>query len=306
MKEQELRDALKDLYGNVPQGTHNAFMAARIPTEKEGHAMKKKMLLTPILAIFLALTLGTVAFAAASQVLDWYYAERFSTYPAEQRDAILENAKTAAAQVQDENADFSATVQEYSWVAGEKKLVLTLNVKTKNGGIELHPMWNLDADGALGDEGREEHWLWTAKGFGKVEDMMTDSSKALHLTDVQQLVLGDHENGITPVLEGATDAVVMADGSVQFVMEYHFGSADEAHSAAVATWVTDPVRLAERQALDAQVRETILKGGLLELSIPYYTVAYTDVDVQPYGSARVPHWVDVTIDIGNIPADFFK
>ncbi len=305
MKEQALKNALNDLYGEVPQETHMAFMAARIPKEKEGYAMKKKLMLTPIFAIFLALMLGTVAFAA-SQVLDWYYAERFSTYPEDQRNAILQNVQAAPVQSQDENANFSATVQEYSWVLDDKKLVLTLNVKPINDGIELHPMWNLDADGALGEEGREEHWLWTDKGFGKVEDMMTDPSKALHLTDVQQLVICCNDEGVIPVLEGATDAFVMADGSVQFVLEYHFGSVDEARSAEVANWIKDADRLAERLAVDEAVREAILQGGKVDLSIPYYTVAYADVDAQPYGSARVQHWVDVTIDIGEIPADFFK
>ncbi len=307
MKEHQLKEALNDLYGEVPLSTHNAFMAARIPTEKEGRAMKKKMLMTPVFALLIALMLGTVAFAAAGQVLDWYYAERFSTYPAEQRDAILDNVQSVPAQEQDENADFFATVQEYSWVAAEKKLVLTLNVKAVNHGIELHPMWNLDADGALGDEGREEHWLWTAKGFGKPEDVMADPSKALYLTDMQDMLrIGSHEDNFTATLEGSTDAVVMPDGSVQFVLEYHFASVDEARSAERADYITDPERLQECQAQDAQVREAILKGGEMSLCLPYYTIAYADVDVQPYGSRRVMHWVDFTIDLGNIPADFFK
>ncbi len=306
MKEQELKKALNDLYGEVPLGTHNAFMAARIPTEKEGRAMKKKMLMTPVFALLLALMLGTVAFAAAGQVLDWYYAERFYNYPAEQRDAILQNAQTVAAQTQDENADFSATVQEYSWVKEEKKLVVTLNVKAVNSGIELHPMWNLDADGALGEEGREEHWLWTEKGFGKPEDMMADSTKALHLTDVEHLCIGNHADNFTAVIEGSTDALVMPDGSVQFVMEYLFSTVDEARTAKAANYYDDPELFKEHQERDETIREAILKGGEMNLSLPYYTIAYADVDVQPYGSCRVMHWVDFTVDLGDIPADFFK
>lgn len=306
MKEQELKKALNDLYGEVPLGTHNAFMAARIPTEKEGHAMKKKMLMTPMFALLLALMLGTVAFAAAGQVLDWYYAERFYNYPAEQRDAILQNAQTVAAQTQDENADFSATVQEYSWVKEEKKLVVTLNVKAVNSGIELHPMWNLDADGEYGEEGREEHWLVTEKGFGKVKDMMTDPSKALYLTDVERLCIGTHAENDAAANFGSMDALVMPDGSVQFVMEYLFSNIDEAKTAEAASCIPTPEPLQERLEQDEKIRAAILKGGEMTLCLPYYTVAYADVDAQPYGSGRVAHWVDFTINLGDIPADFFK
>ncbi len=306
MNEQELRNALHSLYGDVPQGTHNAFMAALRPKGKEGFTMKKKMLMTPMLAIFLALMLGTVAFAVAGQVLTWYYAERFYDYPAEQRDAILQNVQLAPKQTQDENADFSATVQEYSWVAAEKKLVVTLNVKTNNSGIELHPIWNLDADGEYGEDGREEHWLWTEKGFGKVTDMMTDPTKTLHLTDVQSLLIGNHAENFSAIMEGSTDCLVMPDGSTQFVMEYQFSSVDETKTAEAASYITSPERLKERQERDEKIRAAILRGGEMELCIPYYTVAYADVDAQPYGSGRVAHWVDFTIDLGDIPADFFK
>ena len=53
---------------------------------------------------------------------------------------------------------------------------------------ELHPQWNLDADGSYVSEehlpdyaedpkARSEHWLWTVNGFGPVKEMMDDPAK---------------------------------------------------------------------------------------------------------------------------------
>lgn len=62
MKESELRRRLADVYGRPPVETHTAFVTAAY-SRKEETTVKKKLCLTPLLAVLLALLLATVAFA---------------------------------------------------------------------------------------------------------------------------------------------------------------------------------------------------------------------------------------------------
>lgn len=319
MKEKDLRDALQTMYGEVPDDTHAAFMAALRPERKET-VVKKKLMYTPVLAIVLVLLLATVAVAATSQVLEWYYANRFTAIDPAMRDSILTNAKAPLTQTQDENDLFDASVQEVSFAAEEKLLVITLNVAPKAPeSTELHPMWNLDADGSyvggdapLGtgdDEDRGDHWLWTKKGFGPVKDMMLDPDKTLYLVETGHpgLELGWHGDANCVGLAAAMDAFTLEDGSVQFVFEYQMDELTEAYEKKVLnnTALTEDEAAKRIANLRAQ-REVIQRGGELLLSIPYFTVDYREDDAYLYLEGKQPHYVDLTIDIGSIPADFFK
>ncbi len=317
MKEQEFRRHLQAHYGDVPPETHVAFMTAIAPG-KEERVMKRKMMYTPVLAIVLVLLLATVAVAATSQVLEWYYANRFTAMDSARRDEILTNAKAPVNQTQDEDALFSAHVQEVSFAADAKMLVITLNVAPKDpAAIELHPMWNLDADGSYvgGDaplgtedgEDRGDHWLWTKKGFGPVKDMMLSPDKPLYLVEAQRITLGHHAEAAGIYLPMAMDAFDQEDGSVQFVFEYQMDELSESYEEKVLNNTALTGEEAEKRIdiLRAR-REAILRGGELALSIPYSTVDYREDDDYLYLEGKQTHYVDLTIDIGSIPGDFFK
>ncbi len=316
MKEQELRRELQHLYGSIPPETHCAFMDALVQIERKRHTMKK-IVFTPVIALILALSLGTVAFATTTQVLKWYYENRFENYPADERSAVLENVQSEVLQQQDDNAGFFAVVQEYAWVAEKGRLVVTMNVAAKDPEIELHPMWNLDPDGSYvggelpettsDGEDRSEHWLWTEKGFGKVEEMMDDPAKALHLVDLHMAQLGTHEDSRELVTGGSVDAFRQADGSVQFVLEFNLrDSLSERQEDEYRQRLSADIAEKQIERIKA-TREIILNcDGKLNISIPYYTVAYTSDDTLLYVEGRQQHWVDVTLNIGEIPADYFK
>lgn len=316
MKEQELRRELQNLYGSVPPETHCAFMDALVQSERKRKPMKK-IAFTPVIVLILVLSLGTVAFAATTEVLKWYYENRFENYPADDRSAVLENVQSEVLQQQDDNAGFIAVVQEYAWVAEKGRLIVTMNVATKDPEIELHPMWNLDPDGSYvggelpetnsDGEDRSEHWLWTEKGFGKVEEMMDDPAKTLHLVDLHEAQLGTHEDGSELAISGGVDAFRQADGSVQFVIEFNLReSLSENQEQEYRKRLSADI--AEKQIERIQAtRESILNcGGKLNISIPYYTVAYTSDDTVLYVTGRQQHWVDAALNIGEIPADYFK
>lgn len=272
MKEQQFRQFLQQRFGEVPPETHQAFMDALIPG-KEEHAMKKRnMMFTPVLALILILMLATTAVAAASQVLEWYYANRFTNVQPGERETVLSHVQQPVTQTQSENADFDATVQEVSWMADARRLIVALNVAPKAPEtIELHHMLSLDTDGAYvgGDapvgaedgEDRGDHWLWTEKGYGPVREMMYDPNKALHLVDVD-MAASPCESGRMISL----DAYDAGNGSVQFILEYDL-SGVPADTAAV------------------------------ELLIPYCTVAYTEDDDVLYRTGKQYHRIDLTVDL---------
>lgn len=269
MKEQQLRQLLQEQYGSIPPETHAAFLRALVP-EKNARVAKKKVLYTPILAFVLVLALAAAAVAATSQVLDWYYSNRFTNVETAERDAVLEHVKLPLAQTQSENGDFDAVVQEISWQPEKQRLIVAMNVIPKDREIiELHSMWNLDADGSYvggnapegetGGEDRGDHWLWTKKGFGPVYEMMLSPEKDLYLVDMPLASMAKMQS---------VDAFDMADGSVQFVLEYDLSEVSDA-------------------------------GSMFELTIPYSVVAYTEDDNALYKTGHREHWLRLTVDLGD-------
>ncbi len=272
MKEKQLQQILQQQYGDVPPQTHRAFMDALAPGKEERAVKQRKMMLTPALAFVLVLMLTTTAVAATSQVLEWYYANRFINVQPDERDAILSHVKLPIAQSCSENADFDAVIQEVSWVSESKRLIVALNVAPKDAeAMELHHMLSLDTDGSYvgGDaplgtedgEDRGDHWLWTGKGFGPVRDMMTDPSKPLYLVDVDMSASPGDAGRMQSL-----DAYDAGNGSVQFILEYDLQ--DIAHDADTAG-----------------------------LTISYYTVAYTEDDAALYNTGRQYHWIKLTADL---------
>ena len=86
-----------------------------------------------------------------SQGLEWDYTTRVSAYQQyepEKYEAIMSHLQTDLPQTVSD-PDIHLAVQEASWAAEEKVLVISLVATPADPEhYELHPMWNLDADGA--------------------------------------------------------------------------------------------------------------------------------------------------------------
>lgn len=207
---------------------------------KEDAPVKKFTVRTAVLVTLILLLLCGIAYAIVTfQGQEWYYTNRFTAYQEHEpnkQQAILENLQTEVPQEesQDANGLVRMTLQDYSWVDG-RLFTLSMAARPKHPQeYELHPMMALDTDGLFGGaepdpddpEARAEHWLWTEKGFGLPEDMMSDPDKKLILLDfgMSGLLIGD-TNIQLPM--GSSDMFVGEDGASIGVLEMDLRWLDE-------------------------------------------------------------------------------
>lgn len=215
MTEKELRKQLQNVYGDVPPATHAAFQRAlSSPERTRGETtVKKRIVAVPVLVVLLVLLVGGAAYAAVSEVMNWYYTNRFDIrerYP-EQYETMMNHVITDIPQEQSKDDTIIVRVPEAIWVPENgTRSISAIAEPINRDEVELHPLWNLDADGSYvgssydpdtleeGSEDRPDHWLWTEKGCGPVLEMMEDPSKQLLLIDFTSfysLDALDYENG---------------------------------------------------------------------------------------------------------------
>ena len=171
MTEQELRERLNRMTGEIPAETHRAFLSAACPG-KEARIVKRKI--SAGLVFALVLILVTVAAIAAGIVYDlkWWYGERTAETDPEFMRKMAENLAAEPEQQQTEDSLVDVKVREVSWMPDEGKLVVSIQATAKDPEhFELHSRLALDVDGAYDPdfepdmydeecEGHAEHWLW--------------------------------------------------------------------------------------------------------------------------------------------------
>lgn len=271
---------------------------------KEEKRMKHMAFRTIAVFALVIAALCTTAFALVSQGLEWYYSNRFTAYQEyepEKHSAIMEHLQTEVKQAPVNDPEISILIEETSWAPEQKILVISAVAAPANPETaELHPMWNLDADGAyvgkehLGlyaddEDARGEHWLWTASGYGPVEEM-TAPGKALLLLDTGSICLDDIR------LLGdmsSVDAYVTEEGAVHTVFEVRLEDFfDPAYADKVQAQIDSAPDSAElwrsRLAEVERVRQIISEDedGVLTLTLPYTVTAYSDDDEQLYHGGR--------------------
>lgn len=246
MTEKELRKQLQNVYGDVPPATHAAFQRAlSSPEQTRGETtVKKRIAAVPVLVVLLVLLAGGAAYAAVSQVMDWYYTNWFDMkeLDPEQYETMMSHVLTDIPQSSTEDDLVRVRVPEAILVPADAQSASTFTGREEEGekwmrsvsvlaapvdgdAVELHPYWNLDPDGSYlgGDydpdadygedsEERPDHWLLTEKGFGPVTEMMEDPSKQLVLIDVKA-------NYSMAALDVGMDNLGVEDGSVLTVLE---------------------------------------------------------------------------------------
>ena len=155
-----------------------------------------------ILTLLLLMSVTAVAAGVVYYGQAWYYDYYYASYKEnnpEQYAAIMANLTEPTTFAQQEDDLVAVTVQDVSWVPEEKLMTLSVRISARQMEIcELHPMMNLDADGAYmgpdgpiepGSEEHLEHYLWTDEGYGPVAQMMDDPARQLILFDPGTLEL---------------------------------------------------------------------------------------------------------------------
>lgn len=199
MKEQEFRNRLQHLYGDIPEETHLAFMQAVTGPKRE-----KKPLSVPyfkpwpvILILITMLACCTAAYAASPTGLYWYYQNYESREWMEQTrpglyDDIINNIRSMPEQIAEDDDIVDIAVTDVSWIPERKKLVFYISAKPKNPDkVEIYPEANLNVDGWEDD--RTDNWLWTEEGFGPVLEQVKDPNKDIWFLDIGKIFCGDIE-----------------------------------------------------------------------------------------------------------------
>lgn len=241
-----------------------------------------------VLLGFALVVVCSTAVALVSQGLNWYYSNRFTAYQynePERYNAIIKNLQSDVEQTRTEDDEINIAITEISWAAEQNLMVVEITAIARDSQhVELHPMENLDADGAYvgkgnlsqypyDDEAREEHWLWTENGFGPVEDVVAPGKELLLLSCGWVCLDGD-------VLIGdmsSEDSYVREDGSVHIVIEVRMDH--------LLQGVQEDFQDEHDANMAQKLREGIAQGELT-LTIPYTVSRYSQDDEQLYYGGR--------------------
>ncbi len=266
-----------------------------LPPREEETRVKRFALRTVLIWAVLTVLLCATAYAVITYGMDWYYNNRFTAYQEHEPEkyaAIMAHMQSGIPQTVAGGDLIDLHVEEASWAEEEQVLVVSLKALPKDAAAyELHPMWNLDADGsyvgkggaenpAADGEDRAVHWLWTKQGFGPVAKMIQPGKQLLLLDtgDVQmngQLLLGDGSS---------MDSYVGEDGAVHTVLEVHLDLLAEDYEASVRQQMQENPEYAslmeERLMTDLATRQAILEDedGVITLSVPFTATVYSDDD----------------------------
>lgn len=261
---------------------------------KEEKQMKRAALRTVILVTLITLLLCATAFALVNQGLTWYYNNRFTIYQErepEKHEAIMRNLQTEISLTPADDPDIEIAITEASWAPEGDTLVLCLTAAPRDPShTELYPIGSLDADGAYGDaELRDEyvmeHLLWTADGYGPVEEMIAPG-KQLLLLDCSDVYV----DGISLMLGDASyDAFITEQETVQFVLEFSLSFLRDDYMNAQRELLAeqpDNAYLAQCIADMEQLRQRLAGATSVALTIPYTLTPYAEDDALLYDNGR--------------------
>lgn len=297
------RESLDRAIGPTPP-SFSGRMEQTLRTLKEEKEVKRTGFRIIMVFAIIAVLSCTTACALVSRGLEWYYNNRFTAYQEHEPDkyhAIISHLQTEVPQSAAQDPDIRISVDEVSWVPEDHILVVSVTAAAANPeACELHPMWNLDADGSyvgkehLGEyaedeEARGEHWLWTGHGYGPVAEMVAPG-KQLFLLEAEEIrlealrLLGDMSS---------TDAYVTEDGAVHVVIELRLAQFfDPTFPDTVAQRIKEtPEYAANWQQLlsDWEHFQQLLRvheDGVVTLTLPYTVTTYSEDDVALYTGGR--------------------
>ena len=296
MTEQELRERLNRMTGEIPAETHRAFLSAACPGKEETIVKRK---ISTGLVFALVLILITVAAIAAGIVYDlkWWYGERTAETDPEFMQKMLDNRVTEPEQQQTEDSLVNVKVREVSWIPDEGRLVVSIQAAAKDPEhFELHGRYAMDVDGAYDPdfvpdmydedcEGHAEHWLWRENTdpdadecfrSGPVLQMMDDSSKRLLLFEGKELAPLEK-----PELFGyaSMDEVRTPEGEVLYLFEYSQDWMKPDYDRQMEEYIEEYPNMkeyAESQIEKAREARETLNGEGISCMLSYRVVEYTE------------------------------
>lgn len=201
MKEQEFRNRLHHLYGDIPEETHLAFMQAVTGPKREKKPMSvPHFRLLPVLLLLLTmLACCTAAYGSTSGGIDWYYhsvmdKEYLDEISPGLYDDIIKNVRFMPDQEASEDDLINITVTEVSWIPERRILTLYMIATAKNPEeIELCSAYHLNIDGFEDD--RVENWLWIDHDhFGPILEQVEDPSKDIWFLSIDGIYLGEGDD----------------------------------------------------------------------------------------------------------------
>ena len=270
-----------------------------LPPQKEETKVKRFALRTVLIWAVLTALLCATAYAVITYGMEWYYNNRFTAYQEHEPEkyaAIMEHMQSGLPQTAEGCDLVDIQVAEASWAEEENVLVVSLKALPADPAVyELHPMWNLDADGSYVGEGgaadpasdgedRAIHWLWTKEGFGPVEEMI-QPGKQLLLLDTGDVLLEDF------VLLGdgsSMDSYVGEDGAVHTVLEVQLSLLEEDYEASMRKQIQENPEYAslmeKRLEKELACRQMILDDddGVIRLTVPFRVIPFTEDDMALY------------------------
>lgn len=295
------QERLQNLYPTMEEAFAQRMeqMISTLPGKQQEQSSKRFVLRSVLVGVLIAVFCMATAYAVIHYGLDWYYRTRFTAYQEHEPDkyaAIMEHLQSGLSQTAAGDDWVHIQVTEASWAAEERVMVVELTATPRNpAAYELHPMWNLDADGAYVGEGGAEnpasdgedravHWLWTKDGFGPVEQMIA-AGKELLLLDVGDVYL----NGILVLGDGSSmDSFLAEDGMVHTVLEIRLdmlaAGYEEAMRQQMAGNPDYAPYLQKRLTDNLETRRFIEQDedGVVTFTIPFTTTRYNEDDQQLY------------------------
>lgn len=139
MKEQELRERLQHLSGEIPMPTHAAYIAAA-RYGKDGQPMKKKLRLTPVLILLLIALLAATAYGVVSRFSVTDYAAQGK--PTEAFLKHIVNINQAY-----ENPYMTLTANDAIYDGTTLSMAFDLTTKDESTHLYLHPRLTATVDG---------------------------------------------------------------------------------------------------------------------------------------------------------------
>ncbi len=282
-------NALDQAIGPVPSSFSHQLRQTltKLPDKKpRPRRVPRAVILAAALTLLL---LCGAACAAIFQGQDWYYSNRFTAYQQyepEKYQAIIEHLVTTPPQETSAAGSVSVTVQDVSWAPEQQALTVSLAAQAADAAqFELHPLWNLDADGAYSDdpddpEAHSQHYLWTQDGFGPVRDMMRDGSKTLLLFECNQVLM---DGKLQVPGDASMDAFLGEDGQVITVLEASLEWLDEATDEWYRSEIDKNPALANHYQSLLEKRQrardiVAASNSELTLTLPYTVFTYMDED----------------------------
>ncbi len=251
--------------GETPEAFSACLHCTLNRCTQEAPARKKFGARLAVLTFALLLACGAAVAVVSAYGMDWWIDNRWA-YIQEYNPSLYSQIKTSLQKNitqtdAQKNNNVTVRIQDAAWLSD--RAFIAVQAVCDNSAYEMHPEYNFDVDGGLSDEpnanvegAHYQHWLWTDKGFGLPEDVMTNPDKKLLVYYGTDIHIGKADG---ETLIAGYDMIKIEDNTVLFALEYDRSTCE-----------TDAVKAAIIQYTDAD--------GYLTLCYPYETRLFVNGD----------------------------